>query len=65
MDSDIKQVIEEQQTKVAELIGVNAKEIIFTSSGAEANNLAIKGVSFVRQKKGNHIIISAIGPTVV
>ncbi|MBL7205859.1 MAG: cysteine desulfurase, partial [Desulfobacteraceae bacterium] len=60
MGSDIKQVIEEQRAKVAELIGANAKEIIFTSSGAEANNLAIKGVAFARQKKGNHIIISAI-----
>lgn len=60
MGSDIKQIIEEQRAKVAELIGANAEEIIFTSSGAEANNLAIKGVAFARQKKGNHIIISAI-----
>jgi cysteine desulfurase len=60
MGSDIKQVIEAQRAKVAALIGAGPSEIIFTSSGAEANNLAVKGVAFSRQKKGNHIIISSI-----
>ena len=60
MGSKIKQVIEEQRAKVAKLIGAKAEEIIFTSSGAEANNLAIKGAALARQKKGKHIIISAI-----
>lgn len=60
MGSKIKQVIEDKRAKVAGLIGARAKEIIFTSSGAEANNLAVKGVAFARQKKGKHIIISAI-----
>ena len=58
--SNIKNVIEEQREKVAKLIGSKTEQIIFTSSGAEANNLAIKGVVFGRQKKGNHIIISAV-----
>jgi cysteine desulfurase len=60
MGSKIKLVIEEQRTKVADLIGGKAENIIFTSSGAEANNLALKGVALGRQKKGNHIIVSAI-----
>ncbi len=60
MGSRVKHVIDEQRTKVAKLIGAKAKEVIFTSSGAEANNLAIKGAALPRQKKGNHIIISAI-----
>lgn len=60
MGSQIKQVMEEQRAKVAKLIGAKQQEIIFTSSGAEANNLAIKGVALARQKKGKHIIISAI-----
>nr|MBC8460624.1 cysteine desulfurase [Deltaproteobacteria bacterium] len=60
MGSKIKQVMEEQRAKVAKLIGAKAEQIIFTSSGAEANNLAIKGVVFAGQKKGNHIIVSAI-----
>lgn len=60
MGSKIKQVIEEQRAKVAKLIGAKAEEIIFTSSGAEANNLALKGAALARQKKGKHFIISAI-----
>jgi cysteine desulfurase len=60
MGTKIKQVIEEQRAKVAKLISAKPQEIIFTSSGAEANNLAIKGVALARQKKGKHIIISAI-----
>lgn len=60
MGSKIKQVMEEQREKVAKLIGAKPKEIIFTSSGAEANNLAIKGSALANQKKGKHIIVSAI-----
>lgn len=60
MGIKIKQVIEEQRAKVAKLISAKQQEIIFTSSGAEANNLAIKGVALARQKKGKHIIISSI-----
>ena len=58
--SKIKQVMEDQRARVAELIGSKPEEIIFTSSGAEANNLAVKGVAFSRQKKGKHIIVSSI-----
>ena len=60
MGSKIKSVIEEQREKVAKLVGSKTEQIIFTSSGAEANNLAIKGAVFARQKKGNHIIVSAV-----
>ncbi len=60
MGSKIMQVIEEQRAKVAALIGADARQIIFTSSGAEANNLAIKGTAFARPNKGKHIIVSSI-----
>jgi len=60
MGAKIKEVVEEQRAKVAQLIGAKPAEIIFTSSGAEANNLAIKGIAFAQQKKGNHVIVSAI-----
>lgn len=60
MGSKIKNVMEEQREKVANLIGAKTEQIIFTSSGAEANNLAIKGIVFARQKKGNHIVVSGI-----
>lgn len=58
--SRIKQIVEEQRAKVARLIGAKAENINFTSSGAEANNLAIKGLALGGQKKGKHIIVSAI-----
>jgi cysteine desulfurase len=60
LGSTITEVIGEQRARVANLIGATAKEIIFTSSGAEANNLAVKGAALARRNKGNHIIISAI-----
>jgi len=58
--SKMRQIVEEQRAKVADLIGAEVGEIIFTSSGAEANNLAMKGVGFAHQKKGMHIIVSSI-----
>jgi len=60
MGSQIKQAIEAQREKVAKLIGAEADEIVFTASGAEANNLAIKGVALSGQKKGKQIIVSRI-----
>ena len=60
LGTQVKGVVEEQRAKVAELIGAKTEQVMFTSSGAEANNLAIKGVAFAGQKKGNHIIVSAI-----
>ena len=56
----IKQAIDEQRAKIAALIGSAPGEIIFTSSGAEANNTAIKGAVLAQKKKGNHIIVSTI-----
>jgi cysteine desulfurase len=60
LGSKIKETIEEARADVAGLINADPAQIVFTSSGAEANNLAIKGVAFAKQKKGNHIIVSAI-----
>lgn len=60
LGTNIKQVVEEQRAKTAELIGADPEEIIFTSSGAEANNLAVKGVALAKKNKGKHLIISAI-----
>lgn len=60
LGSAVKDAIEEQRAKVAALVGAEAKNIIFTSSGAEANNLAIKGVCLALQHKGRHVIVSGI-----
>jgi len=55
-----KQAIETARKTIAELIGADTREIIFTASGSEANNLAIKGVVSAYQNKGRHIITSVI-----
>lgn len=55
-----REALEKTRGQVAQLIGASPKEIIFTASGSEANNLAIKGLSQANLKKGNHIIISQI-----
>ena len=61
LGAEIKEVMEEQRGQVARLIGAKSEEIIFTSSGAEANNLAVKGLALANfQKRGKHLIVSAI-----
>ena len=55
-----KGAIEEARVKVADLIGARDEEIVFTSSGTESDNFAIKGVAFTKDIKGNHLITSPI-----
>ena len=55
-----RDAVEEARGQVAALIGGAAEEIIFTASGTEANNMAVKGIARARADKGKHIIISAI-----
>ena len=57
---EAKGAIEEARVKVADLIGAQDEEIVFTGSGTEADNFALKGVAFANESKGNHIITSSI-----
>jgi cysteine desulfurase len=57
---EARAAVEEARTKVAELIGAQSEEIIFTSGGTEADNFAIKGVAYANEHKGNHIITTSI-----
>ncbi len=45
---------------VADLLGAYPEEIVFTGSGTEADNQALIGTSIAHQKKGSHIVTSAI-----
>ncbi len=60
LGSDIKDIIEAHRVNLANLVGAPPEGIVFTSSGAEANNLAIKGAALAHLKKGRHLIVSAV-----
>merc|ERR1719150_3087764 len=49
-------LVEQAREKVANLIGANSKEIVFTSGATESNNAAIKGVAHFYGKKKRHLI---------
>ncbi len=51
-----KQAVDTARKQVADLIGAEESEIIFTSGSTEAINIAIKGVYEVYKNKGNHIV---------
>lgn len=53
-------VLENCREKIAQFIGADSKEIIFTSSATESNNLALIGYAVRKKGKGNNIIISEV-----
>lgn len=54
------QALDQARDTVAKLLGAAANEVIFTSGGSEGANMAIKGVAWAYQTKGQHIITSAV-----
>lgn len=57
---EAKGAIEESRSKIALFIGARDEEIVFTGSGTEADNFALKGVAWANENRGNHIITSSI-----
>jgi len=55
-----RSAVEMSRKKIAEIIGAEEDEIIFTSGGTEADNLAILGLARANQDNGKHIIVSGI-----
>ena len=49
-----KELVEASRAQVAALLGCAADEIVFTSGGSEANNLALKGMFFARRSRRSH-----------
>ncbi len=54
------QAIDSAREQVADILGCRSTEVTFTGCGSESDNLAIKGIAFNSQKKGNHLITSPI-----
>ncbi|MBI4765391.1 MAG: cysteine desulfurase [Deltaproteobacteria bacterium] len=55
-----REALETARDQVTALINGNSEEIIFTASGTESNNLAVKGLAQGQLNRGKHIVISAI-----
>jgi cysteine desulfurase len=58
---EVNDLVSNAREFISQKIGGDApEEIIFTSGGTEANNLAIKGIAYANQKKGKHIVTTSI-----
>jgi len=58
--TETRKAVENARRQVAELIGCQPNEVIFTSGGTESNNYAIKGFAFANEHRGRHIITTSI-----
>ncbi|MCX7857266.1 MAG: cysteine desulfurase [Deltaproteobacteria bacterium] len=56
----VRDKLEEARSILAMFIGAKENEIIFTGSGTESSNLAIKGVALANRDRGNHIITTQV-----
>jgi cysteine desulfurase len=54
-----EEAVENARRQVAEVIGADAKDIVWTSGATESDNLAIKGIAEMYAEQGNHIITAA------
>ena len=55
-----RRIMDESRETIAMFLKVKSRELIFTSSGSESNNLALRGVMKSQKYKGNHIISTKI-----
>jgi|TARA_B100000745_G_scaffold50422_2_gene30140 cysteine desulfurase len=55
-----EEAVDIARSAIADLVGADSREIVFTSGATESNNLAIKGLALARQDKGKHLITTTI-----
>jgi len=55
-----REALDTAAAQCAAMIGARADDLVFTSSGTEANNLAVKGVAEAQRERGTHLILSNI-----
>ncbi len=52
--------LDDARDRVAKGIGAQAREVVFTSGGTEANNLALKGVAWAAKARGHRIVTTSV-----
>src|SRR5918911_4857075 len=57
---EARSALDRARREVAALVGARPNEIVFTSGGTEANNLAVRGVCETHAAHGRHIVASSI-----
>jgi len=55
-----RQGLDEAREAIAAILGAKPREIVFTSGGSEADNLAIKGAAWASSAKGRHVVTSGV-----
>jgi len=57
---DAEEAVEKARAQVAEALGAEPREVVFTAGATEANNLAIKGALPFLRRKGDHVVATAV-----
>ncbi|MEZ4386261.1 MAG: cysteine desulfurase family protein [Candidatus Krumholzibacteriia bacterium] len=55
-----REAVERARAQVADLLGAEPDEIVFTSGGSESDNMAVFGVAEARRERGRHLVTSAV-----
>jgi len=57
---EARRALDQARRAVAEVLGCQASEVVFTSGGSESDNLAIRGVAWALRERGNHVVTTSV-----